>query len=127
MSRTFFAHALRADDSAADRRPLYDRYIVPTPGKVYWDGVVAAGGKIRWDNPDRAPLLLIGGGIDRIAAVEDDQGDVRQAEAGAVDDRAEDLSRPLALDLRRARLGGGGRRRARLGGRTRTLRTTSAP
>jgi alpha-beta hydrolase superfamily lysophospholipase len=45
----------------------YDRYIVPTPGKVYWDGLVAAAGKIRWDNPSRAPLLLIGGELDRIA------------------------------------------------------------
>jgi pimeloyl-ACP methyl ester carboxylesterase len=46
---------------------MYDRYIVPTPGKVYWDGLILAAGKIRWDNPDRAPLLLIGGGIDLIA------------------------------------------------------------
>jgi alpha-beta hydrolase superfamily lysophospholipase len=46
---------------------MYDRYIVPTPGKIYWDGLVSAAGKIRWDNPDRAPLLLIGGGIDLIA------------------------------------------------------------
>ena len=44
-----------------------DRYIVPTPGKVYWDGLISAAGKIRWNNPDRAPLLLIGGGIDLIA------------------------------------------------------------
>jgi alpha-beta hydrolase superfamily lysophospholipase len=33
---------------------------------VYWDGIVSPG-KIRWDNPDRAPLLLIGGGLDLIA------------------------------------------------------------
>ena len=46
---------------------MYDRYIVPTPGKIYWDGLVSAAGKIRWDNPNRAPLLLIGGGIDLIA------------------------------------------------------------
>ena len=45
----------------------YDRYIVPTPGKIYWDGLISAAGKIRWDNPNRAPLLLIGGGIDLIA------------------------------------------------------------
>ena len=45
----------------------YDRYIVPTPGKVYWDGLISAAGKIRWNNPDRAPLLLIGGELDLIA------------------------------------------------------------
>ncbi len=32
---------------------LYDRYIVPTPGKVYWDGIVNKT-PIRWDNADRA-------------------------------------------------------------------------
>src|ERR1041385_274883 len=41
--------------------------IVPTPGKIYSDGLVSAAGKIRWDTPKRAPLLLIGGGIDLIA------------------------------------------------------------
>ncbi|WP_206073309.1 hypothetical protein [Mesorhizobium wenxiniae] len=68
-------------------------------GKVYWDGLVSAAGKIRWDNPDRAPLLLIGGGIDLIAQAKDDQSYVREAEAGAVEYRAQNLSRPLALDL----------------------------
>lgn len=69
MSREFFGTRFAQTVSAQDRDALYDRYIVPTPGKIYWDGLVAAAGKIRWDNPDRAPLLLIGGGIDRIAAV----------------------------------------------------------
>ena len=67
MSRTFFATRFAQTIPAADVDRMYDRYVVPTPGKVYWDGLVAAAGKIRWDNPDRAPLLLIGGGIDRIA------------------------------------------------------------
>lgn len=67
MSREFFGTRFAQTVSAKDRDALYDRYIVPTPGKVYWDGLVAAAGKIRWNNPDRAPLLLIGGGIDRIA------------------------------------------------------------
>ena len=30
---------------------LYDRYIVPTPGKVYWDGVINTL-KIDWKNPE---------------------------------------------------------------------------
>lgn len=66
MSRKFFrkrfAQTLPADKVDAQ----YDRYIVPTPGKVYWDGVINAL-KIRWDNPERAPLLLIAGGKDLIA------------------------------------------------------------
>lgn len=46
----------------------FDRYIVPTAGKVYWDGVISGGaGPINWASKIRAPLLLIGGGLDRIA------------------------------------------------------------
>ena len=66
MSRNFFKtrFAQTAPKDQADA--LYDRYIVPTPGRVYWNGVV---GKIKidWKNPNRAPLLLIGGEIDLIA------------------------------------------------------------
>jgi alpha-beta hydrolase superfamily lysophospholipase len=62
--RTRFANGLPAhmvDDQ-------FDRYIVPTAGKVYWDGVLAGGaGSITWNSKIRAPLLLIGGGLDLIA------------------------------------------------------------
>lgn len=68
MTRKFFA------DRFANGLPRdmvdasYDRYIVPTAGKVYWDGVLSGGaGKITWASKNRAPLLLIGGGIDKIA------------------------------------------------------------
>ena len=60
--RTRFAQTAPKDQADA----LYDRYVVPTPGKVYWDGVVNAL-SINWTNPARAPLLLIGGEIDLIA------------------------------------------------------------
>ncbi|QAY78710.1 alpha/beta hydrolase [Sphingosinicella sp. BN140058] len=66
MSRKFFATRF-AQTARKDRVDmLYDRYIVPTPGKVYWDGIFKPI-KIRWDNPKRAPLLLIAGGKDLIA------------------------------------------------------------
>jgi len=67
MSRNFFKtrFAQTAPKDKADA--LYDRYIVPTPGKVYWDGIFLRAGRIRWDNPERAPLLLIGGSVDLIA------------------------------------------------------------
>src|SRR5215217_2347041 len=66
MSRSYFRNrfAQLVPDDQADA--LYDRYIVPTPGKIWWDGIVNAT-PIRWDNPDRAPLLLIGGELDLIA------------------------------------------------------------
>jgi pimeloyl-ACP methyl ester carboxylesterase len=67
MSRKHFGKRFAQTTKPQDRDALYDRYIVPTPGKVYWDGIVNPALKIRWDNPDRAPLLLIGGGLDLIA------------------------------------------------------------
>ncbi|MBL8699710.1 MAG: alpha/beta hydrolase [Alphaproteobacteria bacterium] len=66
MSRHFFATRFAQTIASRDVDASYDRYIVPTPGKVYWDGVTHPAGKIRWDNPARAPLLLIGGGIDLV-------------------------------------------------------------
>ncbi|MCW5773264.1 MAG: alpha/beta hydrolase [Rhodospirillaceae bacterium] len=67
MSRRYFAHRFAQTLPAAARDAAYDRYIVPTAGKVYWDGVTNAAGKIAFDNPRRAPLLLIGGENDLIA------------------------------------------------------------
>jgi pimeloyl-ACP methyl ester carboxylesterase len=59
-----FANGLPRDQVDAH----FARYIVPTAGKVYWDGVLAGGaGAITWNSKTRAPLLLIGGGIDLIA------------------------------------------------------------
>lgn len=59
-----FANGLPRDQVGAH----FERYIVPTAGKVYWDGVVSGGaGPIHWKSTTRAPLLLIGGGIDLIA------------------------------------------------------------
>jgi pimeloyl-ACP methyl ester carboxylesterase len=61
--RTRFAQTLPADQQNA----AYDRYIVPTAGRLYWSGIFDRAAKVRWANPDRAPLLLIGGGKDLIA------------------------------------------------------------
>lgn len=65
MSQKFFA--TRFAQTERDAKTAYDKYVVPTPGKVYWDGLLNVAGKIRWDNPNRAPLLLIGGDKDLIA------------------------------------------------------------
>jgi pimeloyl-ACP methyl ester carboxylesterase len=68
MKRSFFANRFANGlprDMVDDH---YDRYIVPTAGKVYWDGVLHNGaGRITWDSAIRPPLLLIAGGIDKIA------------------------------------------------------------
>lgn len=66
MSRRFFARRFAQTVPSDKADALYDRYIVPTPGRVYWDGVINPM-KINWSNPARAPMLLIGGGKDMIA------------------------------------------------------------
>ncbi|MDB5422005.1 MAG: alpha/beta hydrolase [Brevundimonas sp.] len=67
MSRPFFANRFAQTAPRDKVTALYDRYVVPTAGRVYWDGILTAAGKINWSNPDRAPLLLIGGSLDLIA------------------------------------------------------------
>lgn len=52
----------------ADQRAAYDRYVVPTPGRVFYDVAFAPLShktKVDWRNDDRAPLLLLAGGHDR--------------------------------------------------------------
>lgn len=66
MSRRFFARRFAQTVPADQADALYDRYIIPTPGRVYWDGVINPM-TINWRNPARAPMLLIGGGKDLIA------------------------------------------------------------
>lgn len=66
MSRKFFATRFAQTVPAEKSDEQYDRYIVPTPGKVWWNGVINAI-PINWKNPERAPLLLIAGGKDLIA------------------------------------------------------------
>ncbi len=62
--KTRFANGL-PEQFAEDH---FNRYIIPTAGKVYWDGVLAGGaGAINWKSDIRAPLLLIAGGKDLIA------------------------------------------------------------
>lgn len=47
-----------------EKRAAYERQIVPTPGRIYFDGAIGIGTGVNWKNPDRAPLLLIDGGKD---------------------------------------------------------------
>jgi pimeloyl-ACP methyl ester carboxylesterase len=67
MSRKFFETRFAQTLPEALKGPHYDRYIVPTAGKVYWDGLIGGAGKITWASRIRPPLLLIAGGKDIIA------------------------------------------------------------
>jgi pimeloyl-ACP methyl ester carboxylesterase len=68
MTKKFFAERFANGLPRDQVDAHFARYIVPTAGKVYWDGITAGGaGPIKWGSKTRAPLLLIGGGIDLIA------------------------------------------------------------
>lgn len=56
-----FANRLPADAQAE----AYARFIVPAPGRIYYQSVLGLGSTIDWNNPDRPPLLLISGAEDR--------------------------------------------------------------
>ena len=52
-------------------RQVYERYHIPAPGRIVWDGVLAnlsahPATEVDFGKPDRAPLLLIAGGADHI-------------------------------------------------------------
>lgn len=68
MTRDFFAKRFANGLPRDTVDAHYDRYVVPTAGKVYWDGVLSGGaGPITWKSVRRPPLLLIAGGLDKIA------------------------------------------------------------
>lgn len=68
MTRKFFKNRFANGLPANLVDDVYDRYIVPMAGKLYWDGVLAGGaGPINRNSRIRARLLLVAGGKDLIA------------------------------------------------------------
>jgi len=76
----------------AEAKAAYERYAVPGPGRVLWEGAFANFNprtplQLDFKNPDRAPLLIIAGGADHVVpAVVDRQASKRFERSDAVTD-----------------------------------------
>lgn len=66
-----FAQTLSPEEAAA----AWEKYVVPTPGRIYYEAGVGIGTGVDWKNPYRPPLLMIGAEKSRIIS----QGAVRAA------------------------------------------------
>lgn len=56
-----FVHTL----PEAEQRAIYDRQVVPSPGRIFLQAAFGSGTRVDFANAGRAPLLLIGGELDR--------------------------------------------------------------
>jgi alpha-beta hydrolase superfamily lysophospholipase len=65
MSFKSFSTTMANTLSQSEQRRAYDRYIVPTPGRLYFQEALGVGNAVDFANPKRPPLLLIAASEDR--------------------------------------------------------------
>lgn len=65
MTHKHFAWSMGNTLSAEAQQQAYEAYVVPTPGRIYYQSVLGVGSAIDWQKADRAPLLLIAAENDR--------------------------------------------------------------
>jgi pimeloyl-ACP methyl ester carboxylesterase len=66
-----FHYAFTNTMTSEESRAIYERYAIPCPGRLVFEGATAnfqphAATTVDFEKPDRAPLLFIGGGADHI-------------------------------------------------------------
>jgi pimeloyl-ACP methyl ester carboxylesterase len=67
MSLRSFGWGFAQNLSPDERRAAYERYVVPTPGRIYYQAALGLGTRVNYANAQRAPLLLTAGEKDRTA------------------------------------------------------------
>lgn len=65
MPERAFAAAFAQTLPEAEKPYAWEKFIVPTPGRIFFQLLLGIGARLRWDNPNRPPLMLIAGGKDR--------------------------------------------------------------
>lgn len=65
MSLGAFTRSFANTLDAAEAEALWSRYAVPTPGRPFGQVLASSANKLDWENPNRAPLLLIAGEDDK--------------------------------------------------------------
>ena len=95
-----FHYAFTNTLTEQESRPLYDRYAIPAPGGIVWDGALAnfsphSPAKVDFKNASRAPLLFIAGGEDHVNPPAVNMANYKQQQkSGAITHYVEFADRP---------------------------------
>jgi hypothetical protein len=116
MSFEQFARNFAGDVPSGELWRAYQRYIVPTPGRLLFQDAAHIGDRVDWGNRHRAPLLLIAGEKDRTV-----EASMVRAAYKAYSRRStaltefKEFSQPVAFPDQLAGMGAGRRLRDQLG------------